>query len=321
VDLTYTKNIREFIKVELEKNPNDSAIARKVLRSFDDLDKDPASLARSICNYRKKTKLKAGNKPIKRLFFDIETSYIVARTWRIGETRLNHNQIVKDKKIICISYKWQHEERVHTLTWDKNQNEREMLSKFITVLGEADEVAGHNSDSFDIRELRTRCIDNGILMYPTYRSIDTLKKARQYFRFSSNKLDYLGEFLNVGRKLSHEGFSLWVKVVEENNKKALKRMVEYCERDVILLEDVYMLIAPYVTHNTNFSVIKGGELWHCPECTSKDVSMYKTYATPKGVIQRNMKCHDCQKQYRISNKTYQSMLSSPDSFNVKARVY
>jgi DNA polymerase elongation subunit (family B) len=307
----YSKEVIEFIKVRLEQNPNNTAIAREVVKHFD-INYELDRVRRSISFFRKKWKIEARQKPIKRLFFDIETSYHKVRAWRLGKQYINPEMMIEPKKIICISYKWQYENKVHTLTWSKNQSEKDMMNKFIKVLGEADEIVAHNGDRFDIRELRTRCLSLGILMFPTYRTLDTLQKARQYFNFASNKLDYIARFLDIGKKLDHEGLGLWVKVVEKNDQEALAKMVKYCEQDVILLEDVYFVLAPYIWHNTNFAVLKGGHKWECPECASDNVLMYRTYTTAMGVIRRNMKCESCRKQYRISNLTYLSMLKYLD---------
>jgi hypothetical protein len=309
----YSNEIKEYIKVKLETNPNNTAIARDVIKHFE-IDKELEVMRKVVFRLRTKLKIQAKQKPIRRLFFDIETSYYVVRSWRIGyRVNLNHNSIKEQKQITCISYKWQYEDKVHTLTWEKG--EKRMLDKFIKVLGQADEIVAQNGDNFDIKQLRTRCIANGVLMFPTYRTLDTLKKARQYFAFASNKLDYIGDFLQVGKKMDTGGFDLWIDVVENKSLKALNKMVKYCERDVALLEDVYFVIAPYIYHNTNFAVLKGGELWECPECASDNVKMYRTYTTPLGVVRRNMKCGDCKKQYRISNRTYLRMLKHLVKYN------
>ena len=247
------------------------------------------------------------------LFFDIETSYytLKIRAWQLKNytSYFNPDTIEREKEIICISYKWQYEDKVHTLDW--RMGEKQMLKEFIKIMGEADECIGHNGDNFDIKEIRTRCIFHGVLMFPTYRTLDTLKKSRSSFRFASNKLDYIGKFFGVGGKLSHSGFQLWQDVVEgdkETSDKALNEMIEYCERDVILLEDVFFVLTPFITHNNNFAVLKGGEKWECPDCASGDVKMHHTYTTAMGIVRRNMQCNSCKKQYRVSNKTYMSML-------------
>jgi uncharacterized protein YprB with RNaseH-like and TPR domain len=307
--MSYSKQATEYIMVRMAQTDVNLHIAREIHRKFHP-EKELDTIRKHVANTRKKTNIQAQRQPIKRLFFDIETSYLVVRSWGIYKQTIRPENVIQDKRIICISYKWQGEDKIHTLTWNQHQNDKKMIKAFINVMGEASEIVAHNGDKFDIRELRTRAIANNVLMYPTYRTLDTLSKSRQYFKFTSNKLDYIGKYLNVGKKLEHEGMNLWVKVVEHNDKNALKRMVEYCEQDVILLEDAYFAISPYIYHNNNFAVLKGGKKWHCPECASSDVELCHTYTTAMGIIRRNMKCNNCAKQYRVSNKTYMSMLES-----------
>lgn len=300
----YGKEIREFITVRLESISNQTQIANEVKIKFERSESVDAlrDLVKQV--YKNRTY----NYSIKRLFFDIETSQVYFRGWRTGKQWVSAEQITKDKKIICISYKWQYENEVKTLVWDKRQSDKQLIKKFIKTLGEADEIIAHNGDRFDVKEIRTRAIQEGLLMFPKYRTFDTLKKARKYFNFHSNKLDYLGRVLNVGKKLDHEGRELWDKV-EAGNKTALKKMVDYCEQDVLLLEDVFHVLSPYIDHNTNHAIQLGGQKYDCPNCGSHKVSLCHTDTTPMGYIKRHMKCHSCKKQYHISNKSYLAYLS------------
>lgn len=302
--VVYPDYVREFIVVKYETTQNLTAIAKEAKRIFD-LPQTEEAIRKWCSEFFKK---KNSSVKIKRLFFDIETSQMYFRGWRTGEQYVGHDQIVKDKKIICICYKWQYEDEVHVLTWDSKQDDKGVLKKFIKILGEANEIVGHNGDRFDIKEIRTRSIKQKVLMYPKYRTLDTLKKARKYFNFPSNKLDYLGQFLEVGRKLEHEGRGLWDKV-EAGNKQALNKMVEYCQQDVILLEDVFHVLSPYIDHNTNHAVLNKFDKWRCPECGSDNVSLCHTDTTAMGYIKRHMKCK-CKKQYHVSNRTYLSYLKS-----------
>jgi len=313
----YTKEIIEFIKVRLETTSSKTAIAREVMLKFN----PPTNLeavrfkVKSVYNQEQINKEQS---PIKRLFFDIETSYNTVRLWRTGKVNyIDASNIIEPKKIICISYKWWQDDKVHTFTWDSKQSDRKMLKDFIKILGQADEIIGHNSDRFDIKEIRTRAILEGVLMFPRYRSLDTLKKARKYFNFESNRLDYLGKIFNVGRKLDHEGMQLWIDVVEGKSKKQLDKMVKYCEQDVLLLEDVFNVLSPYIDHNTNYAVQKGVKKCYCPECASKNVTLSHTDTTPMGYIKRNMKCLKCRKQYVISNKSYTDYLVNLHNKNSK----
>ena len=308
----HTKQVKEFVRVRLEQTPNNTQIARDVKNKFSSLYEDEKleSIRKWVSRTREKLNIDAKKIPIKRLFFDIETSYykLEIKSWQLKNFKkyFDHNDIIREKEIICISYKWQYEDKVHTLDW--RDGEKKMLKAFIKVLGDADEAIGHNGDRFDLPFLRTRCIANGVLMFTSYRTLDTLKKSRGSFLFASNRLDYLGKFFGVGGKEEHPGFEMWEEIVENNNEEMLKKMIRYCERDVVLLEDVYYIMSPFITHNNNFAVLTGGEKFHCPECASKDVEMHNTYSTPYGIVRRNMKCNSCKKGYKISNKNYLAFL-------------
>jgi DNA polymerase elongation subunit (family B) len=307
--MKYSREVVEYITVKLETMDNDTAIARDVIRRFK-LDRTIEAVRIKVRTHRDHLNILRPPKQIKRLFFDIETSFCIGWFWRPRyKMSLTTDNIIENQKIICVSYKWQYDDHVHTLVWDSKQDDSKLVKEFIDVLGEADEIVAHNGDKFDIRELRTRAIKQGHLMFPTYRTLDTLKKARKFFSFNSNKLDYLGEYLELGRKLDHEGIDLWKKVILQKSKPDLKRMADYCQQDVILLEDVFNCLSPFIDHNTNFAVLTGGKKWECPHCTSDKVEMHRTDTTAMGWIRRFMKCKKCKKQYKISNKTYMAFLT------------
>lgn len=305
--LVYNEQHRQYILARYETQKNITHLAAEFKGIFG-FEQDVETLRRVISKILDKNDAKNQNNPIKRLFFDIETSYYLVPTFNFWKVNINPDNIIREKKIICICYKWQYEDTVHRLVWDSKQDDTKLIKDFIQVIKHADEIVAHNGDKFDMKELRTRALLTNNLMFPVYRTLDTLKKSRQYFRFASNKLDYIGKVLNVGRKLDHEGMQMWIDICEKKDQEALEKMVKYCEQDTILLEDVYHTISPYIYHNTNFAVLKGGKKWHCPECASKNVQLSHTDATAMGVIRRHMKCNDCRKFFKISNKTYLYML-------------
>jgi hypothetical protein len=53
---------------------------------------------------------------IKRLFFDIETSPNIGYFWRAGyKLNIGHENIIEERKIICISYKSGSIKKIHRL--------------------------------------------------------------------------------------------------------------------------------------------------------------------------------------------------------------
>jgi hypothetical protein len=240
------------------------------------------------------------------MFFDIETSFNVGIFWRSGyNITIQPDDIIKERAIICVSWKWEGSDKVHNLTWDKNQCDKKLLKAFIKELNKADEAIAHNGDRFDIKWLRTRCLFHRLEMFPQYQTIDTLKHAKSQFNFNSNKLDYIAKYLGVGAKIKHEGIDMWKSIIFEKDQDALKRMVEYCDMDVIVLEKVFEELQPYTKPKVNYSVLRGGDKFGCPNCQSHDIRLRKTYTTPAGTIQHYMSCNSCNKSsYKINNKTF-----------------
>lgn len=248
-----------------------------------------------------KKKVKITNKPqvFKRLFFDIETSFNVVASWRVGyKLNIGPESIIKERAIICVSYKWAGDSKIHSLKWD-NGNDKQLLIDFIKVLNQADEILGHNSNRFDIKWLRTRCVFHGVPMFPSYQSVDTLNIAKAGFYFNSNKLDYLGRFLGFGGKKETGGLKLWNDIIFNNNPKSMKIMQAYCNQDVSLLEKVYNKLNPYTNPKTHVGATIGNGRCSCPGCGSKDYQYRGIITTSTGIIKQRVSCNDCDRWYRI----------------------
>jgi uncharacterized protein YprB with RNaseH-like and TPR domain len=241
----------------------------------------------------------------KRLFFDIETSFNIGFFWRSGYNQtITPEQILHERAIICVCWKWEGKDEIHSLTWDKKQSDKGLLSAFIKELNKADEIVAHNGDRFDVKWLRTRCLKHGLDMFPSYQSIDTLKTAKKLFNFNSNKLDYIAKYLGVGEKMDTGGLDLWKKIVFDKDKEALDHMVKYCLQDVAILEKVFNVMNKYEKPKVNYAALKYEEKYCCPECASSNIQLRKTYTTAIGTIRHNMKCKECNKPYTINQKIY-----------------
>ena len=52
----------------------------------------------------------------KRLFYDIETSPNIGFFWGAGyKVNISHDNIIKERAIICICYKWEGQDTVHSI--------------------------------------------------------------------------------------------------------------------------------------------------------------------------------------------------------------
>lgn len=238
----------------------------------------------------------------RRLFFDIETSPNIGLFWEAGfKKNIDYSNIIKERAIICICYKWEDEREVHSLTWDKKQDDKKMLEAFIKVADQANELIGHNGDKFDLAWIRTRCLFHKIDMLPKYITIDTLKIARSKFRFNSNRLNYIADFLGIGQKIKTE-YSLWKDILLNKDAIAMDKMVKYCKKDVELLEKVYKELNNHIDSKTHYGVVFGQYKGTCPECGSEELIKHSRQILASGVIKLIYKCNTCGKYHRKTDK-------------------
>ena len=238
----------------------------------------------------------------KRLYFDIETSPNIGFFWTAGfKLNISTESIIKERAIICICYKWEEDKVTHSLNWDSKQNDKKMLQEFIKVANEADELVGHNGDKFDLSWVRTRCLFHRLEMFPTYITIDTLKVARSKFKFNSNKLNYIAQYLGIGEKI-HTEYNLWKDIVLNKDKVAMDKMIKYCKMDVILLEKVHKELSLHIPAKTHYGVIFGGDRGSCPECGSDDIVRNNKRVTASGLVKVQMRCKTCGKMHTKTDK-------------------
>lgn len=252
----------------------------------------------------------------KRLFYDIEVSPDIGFFWGTGsKVFLSPDNIIKERAVICICWKWQGMDKVYSLQWD-DWDDKAMLEAFMNIALQADEIVGHNGDNFDEKWIRTRCLFHGIECPPKLMSFDTLKAARKHFRFNSNKLDYIAKLLGVGQKIS-TSFEMWKDICldTESAIDAMNAMVEYCKMDVVVLEKVYDRLIQYSEPSAHVGAHEGSGRYSCPKCGSDSVGHWQVRSTKAGMKKHSMKCHSCKSFYQISNRVYLDFLEDKQKEN------
>ena len=240
----------------------------------------------------------------KRLFYDIETSYNIVKAWRIGyNINLNMDDIIQERAIITIAYKWEGEEGVTVLSWNKGCD-KEIIEDFVKVMAEADEMVGHNLDRYDTKFIMGRALKHGIPALPKYQSTDTLKLAKKHFMLNSNKLDYIAQYLGICSKTKHRGMEMWDDIILRNDPQALEEMIEYNVQDVFLTEQVYHKLMEYSLPKVNHASKQTGDKHTCPQCGSDHAELHKTYISSTGTKTRLMNCLNCSTNFTINNTNY-----------------
>lgn len=221
---------------------------------------------------------------MKTLFFDLETTPILGYVWRAYEDNLL--SVEQDSNLLAVAWCF-NSKRIHVCS-TREYKEKELVKKLWELMDEADVIVAQNGDRFDIKVANTLFQKYGLQPPSPYKTVDTLKMAKKYFRFTQNKLDYLAEKLLGERKLQTD-YGLW-KDCMAGNEKALRKMERYCRHDVRLLVGVYHKLKPWHTGHPNTNLYK--ESTHkCPVCggnTQKRGFMY----TRVGVYQR-YQCTSC----------------------------
>lgn len=169
-------------------------------------------------------------------------------------------------------------------------NNLALMQAFASELRKADVAVGHNIDQFDDPMVNTDLIKHDIDAPPPHRTIDTLKVLRGRFRFNSNKLDDVCQELGIGKKVKHQGFSMW-KGCMAGDAKSWAQMKRYNLGDVDpLLRGLYERVRPWIINHPNLSVSDGTR--GCPTCRSKNLKPEGWRFTQAGKYQRHV-CRDC----------------------------
>lgn len=230
---------------------------------------------------------------LKILLLDIETAPKKAYVWGKWKQNIGSNQFISDWYMLSWRAKWLGEKTVFgdVVSGKESlaEDDRRIMQSIWRLMNEADVIVAHNGDRFDIPSINTRFVLNGLTPPAPYKQVDTLKAAKSKFKFTSNKLDDLGKFLGVGRKIDTGGFELWEKC-RNGDEKALSKMYKYNKQDVLLLEDVYIKLLPYIPHHPNHSVVKGDGC--CTRCGSSNIKLDGTFSTNVSTFDR-YRCIDC----------------------------
>jgi predicted RNA-binding Zn-ribbon protein involved in translation (DUF1610 family) len=155
----------------------------------------------------------------------------------------------------------------------------------------------HNCN-FDFPIINTRCVYHRIAPPSNYRPIDTLRIARNKFRFSSNKLNDICEYLGLGVKEDNGGFGTWVGYLN-GEKEAIQKMVTYNIKDTDLLEKLYLRFRPFDNSHPNIQIYqKDINKISCPSCGSEDIQKTdKLFYTNLSAFDAYF-CEDCGKRFR-----------------------
>lgn len=238
----------------------------------------------------------------KMLFIDIETAPAKVYTFGYFKTFISHQAIIEPQRILCVSYRWYDDTKTSFIS-EWGDGDEGMHKKLYALLDEADVVVAYNGNRFDIPWIEGELILHGLGRPSPFAQIDLFVTWKQHSRTGINKLDYVAQRLLEGEgKLHHEGFDLWIKVLD-GDVGARRRMRRYCIQDTTLMPRIYDILRPYIRNHPNMFLDENptagyeedDDLIHrCLVCGSTSVYPRGWAFTSIG-RQRRYYCPDCGK--------------------------
>lgn len=238
---------------------------------------------------------------MKILFLDIETSPNTAYVWKLFKETIPLARLIDSSEVLCWSAKWQGEKKVMFDSIFQSSPKR-MLQNIHKLLDEADAVVHYNGKAFDIPSLNKEFLLYGFPPPAPYKQIDLINTARSQFRFTSNKLDYICQRLGLGKKTDTD-FQLWVDCMNKD-PVAWKKMEKYNQNDVIMLENLYDKLLPWIKNHPNLGLYTEVENV-CPHCGSTHYQKRGSYYTSTCRYNR-YRCNSCFSWFRSRKNTIET---------------
>jgi len=245
------------------------------------------------------------------LVLDIETSPLLAYVWQhsVWNARISNDHVVSDWYMLTWSAKWLFDDTMISERLTKkevlSEDDSRITRKIWKLLDEADIVIAHNGKKFDIPNLQTRFLVHKLTPPKPYRQIDTLLIARKEFGFTHNNLNAISKALGLGQKIDTD-LQLWKDCIM-GKTEALKKMETYNRQDVLLLEEVYLMLLPWIKSHPNIGLYLDSDVSVCASCGSSEMEEHGLYITNASKFQA-YKCKTCHAVSRSKINRYDKSL-------------
>lgn len=228
------------------------------------------------------------------LIFDIETAPMQAFVWKRYKENVSLEQTISESFMLCWSAKWLYDEEVlgDCLTPQEAvaEDDQRVVKSLYNLINKADIIVAYNGRNFDIPYMNQRFLVYGFPPYVPVHVVDPYETAKSVFRFSSNKMDHIATQLGLQNKIKTD-FDLW-KGCMLGNKKSLNDMLTYNKQDVVVLEEIYCEMLPWMKNHPNLSNYFAKKS-RCVKCGSDDyVKLNRYFYTPSGKYEL-FRCKSC----------------------------
>lgn len=181
-------------------------------------------------------------------------------------------------------------------------DDKALVRQCVKDLSQFDAVVTWYGRRFDRRFLNARCAFHKIDPPPQGMAhVDAWFTARYELALSSNRLAVVQEFLGLDDEKTPIKRRVWKKA-KRGDKKALRYVINHNLMDVIVLEQAYLRLLPYIRSHPNVGLLQG-EKHACPKCGAGQEYIERAgwhYATTRAYPR--VRCRKCKSwsRYRSS---------------------
>lgn len=135
--------------------------------------------------------------------------------------------------------------------------EKRLLKDVSKVMLDSDVWLTHYGTWYDIPFLNTRLLYHGLpVLPPNYPHIDTWKISRNRLKLRNNRLVTISSFLKTLDEKDAIQPEAWLRALG-GHRPSMAKIVEHNRRDVLVLEEVYMILRPLVLDHPNKNLVDG----------------------------------------------------------------
>lgn len=211
--------------------------------------------------------------------------------------------------ILCAAAKWVDDDYIYSWRIDDLPgfgktpksffDDGPIAEELVEMCDSADAVIAYYGDygRFDVPYLNTRAVANGRRPTAPLTVIDPHRTARRSLKLARNSLDAVATLLETKHRKQHLPWEDW-RIAPFGDRKAMNKLVDYCENDVLVLEEVYLALRPLIKNHPNIApvVALDDKNVQCPTCGSIKTEGHGHRRTKNFVIHRR-RCGNCGSVY------------------------
>ena len=223
---------------------------------------------------------------------DIETRPNEVYSWGLFDQNISVNQIINPGGVMMFAAKQYGDKKIEAhCEWDGHS---EMVARAWEIFDDADYIVSYNGANFDTKHLKAAWVQAGLTPPSPWREIDLLRTVRK-LNLPSRKLSYVTSALGLDHKTDPGGFETWVQILRGEGSvqtQARNRMVKYCKNDVMITEQLFERLRPWVD-GLNLPLYEGEENREaCTRCNSTDLHR-RGWAYTTTYRYRRYRCNGC----------------------------